>query len=37
MSQNLARFAIVMPAAGALIGAAQAQSSYPCVNDAPNQ
>ena len=36
MRQNLTRFAMVMLAAGALIGAAQAQSSYSCVNDAPN-
>ena len=36
MRQNLARFAMVMLVAGALIGAAQAQSSYSCVNDAPN-
>ena len=36
MRQNLSRFAMVMFAAGALIGAAQAQSSYSCVNDAPN-
>src|SRR2546428_9442382 len=36
MRQNLTRFMMVMLAAGALIGAAQAQSSYPCVNDAPN-
>src|SRR5216683_6631176 len=30
------RFPIVIFAAMALIGAAQAQSSYPCVNDVPN-
>src|SRR5437867_5647610 len=30
------RFAIVIFATSALIGAAQAQSSYSCVNDAPN-
>src|SRR5262245_15768777 len=36
MRGHLARFAMVMFAIGAVIGAAEAQSSYSCVNDAPN-
>jgi len=36
MRANLSRFAIALLATSALVGSAAAQSSSPCVNDAPN-